>query len=106
MRYLAATFAAAILLSAPALAQPQCDDREKVLEVLSGKYKESPVSMGVTHNGGLVEVLASKGGATWSIIVTVVVTRPDGSEFKRSCLTATGEGWRVSPAQPSSDPGA
>jgi hypothetical protein len=41
----------------------------------------------VTHNGGLVEVLSTGNGTTWSIIVTT----PTGM----SCLVAAGEGWRV-----------
>ena len=72
--------------STPASAQPQCDQRENVLQLLSKKYKESPVAVGVTNNGGLVEVLSTNEGGTWSIIVTT----PNGL----SCLVAAGEGWR------------
>ena len=75
------------LLSGTALAQPQCDQRDSVLELLAQKYKEAPVAIGVTHNGGLVEVLSTGKGTTWSIIVTT----PTGM----SCLVAAGEGWRV-----------
>jgi len=74
------------VFSTPASAQPQCDQRENVLQLLSKKYKESPVAVGVTNNGGLVEVLSTDQGATWSIIVTT----PNGM----SCLVAAGEGWR------------
>lgn len=70
----------------PALAQPQCDLRANVLEILQKKYKEAPVALGVTHNGGLVEVLSTGSGTTWSIIVTT----PQGM----SCLVAAGEGWK------------
>jgi len=45
------------------------------------------VALGVTNNGGLVEVLSTNEGTTWSIIVTA----PDG----KSCLVAAGEGWRA-----------
>jgi hypothetical protein len=75
------------MLVSSATAQPQCDDREKVLTLLSNKYKESPVAIGVTNNGGLVEVLSTNEGTTWSIIVTT----PKGV----SCLVAAGEGWRA-----------
>ena len=75
------------MLVSSATAQPQCDDREKVLTLLSDKYKESPVAIGVTNNGGLVEVLSTNEGTTWSIIVTT----PKGV----SCLVAAGEGWRA-----------
>lgn len=75
------------LLSGTALAQSQCDQRDSVLKLLAQKYKEAPVAIGVTHNGGLVEVLSTGSGTTWSIIVTT----PTGM----SCLVAAGEGWRV-----------
>ncbi len=74
-------------VASSAMAQPQCDKRESVLDLLSDKYKEAPVALGVTNNGGLVEVLSSGKGDTWSIIVTT----PQGM----SCLVAAGEGWRV-----------
>ena len=70
-----------------AAAQPQCDQRDSVLQILEQKYKEAPVALGVTHNGGLVEVLSTGNGTTWSIIVTT----PQGM----SCLVAAGEGWRA-----------
>ena len=73
-------------MSTTSLAQPQCDQRDNVLKLLSKKYKESPVAVGVTNNGGLVEVLSTNKGSTWSIIVTT----PNGM----SCLVAAGEGWR------------
>jgi hypothetical protein len=76
-----------MFLSTSASAQPQCDKRDKVLGLLADKYKEAPVALGVTNNGGLVEVLSTNEGTTWSIIVTA----PDG----KSCLVAAGEGWRA-----------
>lgn len=70
-----------------ASAQPQCDERAAVISVLQEKYKESPIAIGVTHSGGLVEVLTTPDGATWSIIVTT----PQGI----ACLVAAGESWRT-----------
>ena len=69
-----------------ATAQPQCNDRKQVLDLLAQKYKEAPVASGVTNNGGLVEVLTDTKGGTW----TIIVTTPQGV----SCLVAAGEGWR------------
>ena len=74
------------LVSSGAMAAPQCDQRDTVIKLLEDKYKEAPVAIGVTNNGGLVEVLSNDGGGTWSIIVT----NTDGV----SCLVAAGEGWR------------
>ena len=77
---------ALVLVSASAMAAPQCNSRETVLELLSEKYSEAPVAVGVANNGGLVEVLSTGDGETWSIIIT----SPKGM----SCLVAAGEGWR------------
>src|SRR3546814_19771802 len=60
----------ALVSTSAAMAQPQCDQRESVLQVLQQKYKEQPIALGVTHNGGLVEVLTTGNGYTWSIILT------------------------------------
>ena len=74
------------LIANTAVAQPQCNDRKQVLDLLAQKYKEAPVASGVTNNGGLVEVLTDAKGGTW----TIIVTTPQGV----SCLVAAGEGWR------------
>ena len=74
------------MVATSAMAAPQCDERGSVLKLLAEKYKESPVAIGVTNNGGLVEVLSTGNGGTWSIIMTT----PQGM----SCLVAAGEGWK------------
>ena len=83
--------AAAVVLIPPydwAHAQePQCNTRDNVIKQLGDKYQEAPVAVGVTHNGGLIEVLSTGEGQTWSIIIT----SPQGM----SCLVAAGEGWRM-----------
>lgn len=86
-KILALSAGLALVSTGAAMAQPQCDQRDSVLQTLQKKYKESPVALGVTHNGGLVEVLSTGNGTTWSIIVTT----PQGM----SCLVAAGEGWRA-----------
>ncbi len=69
------------------LAQSQnCNERDRVLEFLAKKYKESPIAAGVTNAGGLVELLTDGKGGTW----TIIVTTPQGM----SCLVAAGAGWR------------
>jgi hypothetical protein len=82
----------------PAAAQaqaPQCGAREAVLERLSDKYDERPVSIGVTATGSLLEVLASPEGS-WTIVVTV----PNGP----TCLVSSGDGWHSAPVQIAEDP--
>ncbi len=74
------------LVASTAMAQPQCNERENVLELLAKKYQETPIAAGVTNTGGLVEVLTDTKGGTW----TIIVTTPQGM----SCLVAAGEGWR------------
>jgi hypothetical protein len=77
-----------VLALAPfgASAAPQCAPRADAIERLYKRYKEIPVGIGVIHNGSLMEVFASEGGSTWSILVT----SPQGW----SCLVAAGEAWR------------
>lgn len=79
--------AALATMASSAFAAPQCNARDTVLEVLAEKYSEAPVAVGVANNGGLVEVLTTGDGNTWSIIIT----SPQGL----SCLVAAGEGWKV-----------
>ena len=92
--HVSALFLTAILGSfvQPAAAQPQCDSRDIVLQILQERYKEAPVFMGVTHNGGLIEVLTSEGGSSWSVVVTIP-GQDEGPPI--SCLVAAGEGWRA-----------
>jgi len=94
----AALLGVSTFAAAGAHAHPQCDERDAVLEFLQQKYKEQPVALGVTHNGGLVEVLTTGDDTTWSIIVTT----PQGM----SCLVAAGEGWKVMQRAAAADPGA
>jgi len=64
-----------------------CDQRQRVIGHLAAKYQEAPVAIGVTNSGGLVEVLSTGDGQTW----TIIVSNPDGT----ACLLAAGEGWRA-----------
>ncbi len=79
--------AALAVFSSAAMAQSQCNKRDNVISLLANKYKEAPVAVGVTNTGGLVEVLSTGDGNTW----TIIVTTPQGM----SCLVAAGEGWRA-----------
>ncbi len=96
----AALLAAAVIGARPAAAEPaavsQCAAREAVLDRLSSKYGEHPVSIGVTATGSLLEVLASPSGS-WTIIVTV----PGGP----TCLVSSGDGWHNAPVQMAQESG-
>ncbi|MBT3791542.1 MAG: hypothetical protein HN658_03580 [Rhodospirillales bacterium] len=69
----------------PKAANSACDARNKVLSQLSHKFKESPVAMGLASNGGVMELLRSHEGSTW----TMILTMPNGT----ACLIAGGENW-------------
>lgn len=75
-----------VIFSGEAFGVPQCGERGIALEHLKNKYKEVVVGRGVTSAGGLVELLTSENGETWTIIVST------GKGV--SCMVAAGEGWR------------
>ena len=67
------------------MAQSSCGPRDAMLELLHTNYNETAVAIGLASSGGVIEVLASADGRTW----TIVLTTPDGT----SCVVATGEAW-------------
>ncbi len=76
-------------MPAPMVVRPPvtpCVPRADALGRLAERYGETPVALGVTNTGGLVEVLTTESGSTWTIIVTLT----NGT----SCMVAAGEGWR------------
>lgn len=66
-----------------------CTNRTAAIEQLGSQYGEAPVAMGLANNGGVIELLRSKDGATWTLLITM----PDG----RACPIAAGEGWESLP---------
>ncbi len=95
---LAPAIGAALLLmlgtwigTTPAAAQTVCMNRADVLEQLSSKYAETPISLGLAKSGDVVEIFSSGDGDTW----TMVLTRPDG----KTCLVASGEAWQAIPVK-------
>ena len=74
------------LNAVPASAQtaPICGERAEVIQELSDNFSEKPISMGLTSEGAILEVFASK-DRTFSVIVTM----PTGM----SCLIASGGNW-------------
>jgi hypothetical protein len=69
--------------------QAPCNKRNDVLGHLAQKYQELPIAIGVTNRGGLVEILSTGDGKTW----TIIISSPDG----QACMVAAGEGWRALP---------
>ena len=66
-----------------------CAPRTGIIENLKNKYEESPVAMGLVHNGGVIEIFATKTGDTW----TAIITMPDGM----TCMVTSGESWEFLP---------
>ncbi len=83
-----AMFMAAIVQPAAAQ-QPACTKRADVIGHLANKYSEAPVAIGLANNGGVIEVLSSHTGASWTIIITM----PNGT----ACMVAAGENWELVP---------
>ncbi len=88
-RIIFALFASVVVSPALAAEGPTCDKRPAVMSQLENKYSEKPVAIGVANNGGVVEVLTTKEGGTW----TIVITLPNGM----TCLVAAGEDWESFP---------
>ncbi|KXJ55856.1 MAG: hypothetical protein AXW12_09520 [Thalassospira sp. Nap_22] len=86
MAYAAVLFLLPWPLTSWAEAAPVCGDRSKVIDSLAAKYSEEPVAVGVTSNGGVIEVLKAPDGQTW----TILFTYPSGP----TCLVASGEAWQ------------
>jgi hypothetical protein len=86
MRALPMTFGflIATLAFAPAQAQMICGQHTDVISKLKNNYEEQPVGMGLSTDGGLIEIYSSENG-TW----TILITRPSGV----SCLVAAGDSW-------------
>ncbi len=72
-----------------AAAQSVCANRDIIITRLQQDYSEAPSAIGMADNGAVIEVLATKDGTTW----TILMTTPDGV----SCVVATGEAWEGIP---------
>lgn len=79
------------MFTLPATAQPVCMERDNVLNLLASEHAETPVAVGLSNDGRVVEVAASADG-TW----TVFLTNPD----RISCVMASGVAWRKIEANP------
>jgi hypothetical protein len=84
--------------SAAVAQQPLCTERSEVVNQLSSQYSEAPVAMGIANNGGVVEILSSQTGTSWTIILTM----PNGV----TCMIAAGENWESLPHMSKVDPPA
>ncbi len=78
-------------MAAQAQQRRVCTNRSDVLGHLAKKYSEAPVALGLASNGGVIEVLSSNSGKTWTIIFTM----PNGI----SCMLRMGVPGRAGPGE-------
>ena len=80
-----ATLAVALSVGVIGPVAAEGPSRSELVELLQTRYAERPVALGLANNGGVIEVLTSPDGATWTILLTM----PDGSSY----IMVTGESW-------------
>ena len=74
---------------AAAQTETPCTERTDVVKHLDRKYAEAPVAIGLTNNGGVIEVFSTKTGGSWTILLTM----PNGT----ACVVAAGQSWEQVP---------
>jgi hypothetical protein len=79
------TFAGGILLGSPVEAARLCGERGAILKSLEQRHQETPRALGLSADGGVLEILVSPSGG-WTILVTYP-KRP-------TCVVAVGEAWQ------------
>ena len=74
-------------VSQPAAAAPKlCGDRDQLLKRLEQAHQETPQAVGLSGDGGVVEVLVSPDGV-WTMLITYP-KRP-------TCVVAAGPAWEM-----------
>jgi len=79
----------ASLVGAPAKAEtarPVCGERTEILKRLEQRHDETPQALGLSADGGVLEILVSPEGG-WTILVTYP-KRP-------TCVVAVGQAWQT-----------
>ena len=79
-------FAGGALFSPSAEAARLCGERDEILKRLEQRHDETPQALGLSSDGGVLEVLVSPSGG-WTILVTYP-KRP-------TCVVAVGEAWQA-----------
>lgn len=76
----------------PANAQQSvCGNRDEIISRLKNGYQESTTGIGLSTNGGVIELYTSERGS-----FTLMVTQPNGV----SCLIAAGDNWETIKPKP------
>ena len=75
------------VVSQPAEAAPKlCGDHDQILKRLEQAHEETPQALGLSGDGGVIEVLVSPDGG-W----TMLVTYPK----RLTCVVAAGAAWEM-----------
>lgn len=74
-----------------AQAGPMCGLRADFIRSLKDKYQEHGVAMAITGRVNVVELLRTKNGSTWTMIVT------DTKGI--TCIIGAGENWKDLPPE-------
>ena len=69
-----------------ASAEMLCGERDKIIDELQKSWQEDRTAIGLSNNGGVLEVFSSSAG-TW----TLLLTTPDGA----TCMIGAGEHWET-----------
>lgn len=89
----AVTAALVLFFTPPALAKAKfpCAPRAEIVTVLLDKLKETPLALGKTLDGSVIEVFVSQ-ARSWTILLT--------SASGMSCIAAAGENWTEAAGRP------
>ena len=68
-----------------------CGDTKELLKVLSEKYGEAPIGIGINTQGEMTTLFVSKSGT-----YTFVISSPNG----QSCVASGGTDWETSAVKP------
>ena len=68
-----------------------CGDTKEILKVLSEKYGEAPIGIGINTQGEMATLFVSKKGT-----YTFVISSPNG----QSCVMSGGTDWEISALKP------
>ncbi len=72
---------------APTPAQSLCGERKAVIAELHARYGETPRSIGLAQDRGIVEVYASDRTGSWTILLTTTAGQ--------TCLIASGDAFEA-----------
>ena len=87
IRLIVGAIGVSVLIPTAMAQQPNCTERSNLIRYLDATYAEKPIAIGLADNGSVIELLKSKIGKSW----TIIMTTPDGT----ACRIAAGENWET-----------